>query len=162
MIFEVKADTVERLVKSEFELKDRQIFSFQDEEVDEITLSHPGGDFEFVREGEDDWAFADDGEIVENGYQIDNILRGIRMAEYEVREPLTRGDPDYARTGIDEAPYRITLGFGVDREPLNVALTEKNEETGRTYLTPDGGDTVYLTSGYFLSYFPSSREDLME
>jgi hypothetical protein len=162
MIFEVKADTVKSLVKSEFELKERSILSFEDADVAEISLSHAGGDFTFVRKGEDNWAFADDGVIVENGYKIDNILRGLRLAEYEVRDPIKRGDPHYADTGIEKAPYRVTIRFKDDRAPLTVAITEKDERTGKSFLTPDGGDTVYITSTYFLSYFPSSRDDLMK
>lgn len=160
MIFQVKTDTVNRLVKTEFELKDRSIFQFTDDQVTDITMKWDDKNMTFRREG-DGWKLADSGEVVERGYQVDNILRGIRTAEYEKHEPLHPDDPGYTETGIRDPVYTFVLEFE-DRQPLTLHLTEKNEETGRLYLTPDGGETVYLTTGYFLNNLPESREELLE
>lgn len=160
MIFQVKADTVNRLVKTEFELKDRSIFSFTDEQVTGISMEWDGRSLAFLREG-DDWKLADSGEVIARGYKVDNILRGIRTAEYQEHEPLHPGDPGYEQTGIQDPVYTFEIELR-DREPLTLQLTENNEETGRLYLTPDGGETVYLTTGYFLNNLPESREELLE
>jgi len=161
MIFKLQEETVNRLLRNEFDMKDRSIFDFKQEDVKAITLKWDDKSYKFSRE-EDDWKFTDTGEILDRGYKIDNIVRGIATAEYEQREPIKKGDPDYQKTGIDSPKYRVGLKFANGREPVTVTLTGKDEKTGKLYLSPDNGETVYFTSGYFVSYFPESREDLMD
>ncbi len=161
MIFQVKSDLVYSLAKTKFELKDRKIFEFTDEDVNSVTLKEDGNIFSLVKE-DDEWKLRDTGEKIGRGYKIDNIVRNILTAEYEVREPIKRGDNDYQLTGIANPKYTVTLNFTDNRPPLTVQLTEMDEETGKLWLTHDNGDTVYYISGYFVSNFPEDREELLE
>jgi hypothetical protein len=77
-------------------------------------------------------------------------------------EPLKRGDPGYENTGIENPVYEVVLGFSDGGEPLRVSMTEREEATGKAFLTPDGGETVYRTSGYFQTNFPESPQELFE
>jgi hypothetical protein len=159
LIFQVKADTLNRLAKRTFDLKDRSIFNFTDDQVTSITMEWGDKAMTFEREG-DGWKFADSGEVVEKAYKIDNVLRGIRTAEYQEHEPLHRGEPGYEETGIQDPAYTFTVRFE-DKSPVTMHLTEKSDETGRLYLTPDSGETVYNTTGYFLTNLPQSREEML-
>jgi len=162
MIFQVKADTVHRLVKSRFELKDRHIFNIPQQKVTGLTFKEKGGEeYRFVREG-DKWKFSDSGEVLERSYKIDNIIRGILESEYEEHEPIKRGQEEWENTGISDPRYILTFEFDDGTPPLTVKLTEKDEQTYKLYLTPDDGETVYYTSGYFVNNFPQSREELLE
>jgi hypothetical protein len=164
MIFKVNADIVSRLIKTKFDLKDRTIFRGIDgEDVEMVVLEKDGTTYSFSRYGEDDWAFSDTDEKLERGYKIDNIIRSITTAEYEEREPLKRGEEGYNETGIENGKYSVTFKFkGGKQPPLTVKLTQQNEETGKLWMTPDDGDTVYYMSGYFVSNFPETREELLE
>jgi hypothetical protein len=162
MIFQVKAETVYGLVKTEFDMKDRRIFDFQEDEVSSVTLKKGENSFSLLRDEKEGWIFEDTGEKIGRGYKIDSIVRGITNAEYEVREPVKRGDKYWSETGIDDPAYYVALHFKDKRRPIDVRLTEKDEKTSMLWLTPDNGETAYLTSGYFLSNFPESREDLLE
>jgi len=161
MIFKLQAETVNRFLRTEFDMKDRSIFNFKPEDVQGITLKWDDKSYEFSREG-DNWKFSDTGEILDHGYKIDNIVRGIATAEYEQREPIKKGDADYKKTGIASPKYNVELKFADGRAPVTVVLTEKDEKTGKLYLSPDSGETAYYTTGYFVSYFPESRKDLMD
>jgi hypothetical protein len=162
MVFQLNEDLVQRMVKTKFELKDRSIFpDLQSDDIDTVTISAEGTEYAFTRK-DDEWVFSDTGEELERGYKIDNIVRSITTAEYEVVDPVSRGDEAYSETGIENAPYTVTFTFSGTRSPLTVEITEMNEETNKLWLTPDGGNTAYCTNGYFLVNFPESREELLE
>jgi hypothetical protein len=161
MIFQVNSDLVGRLIKTKFDLKDRRIFEIETETVAGATLKKGDRVFSFMKE-DDDWKFSETGEELERGYKIDNIIRGILTAEYEEREPMKKGDGGYDSTGISDPVYAATLTFNDDRPPLTVKLTERGEATNKLWMTPDDGQTVYYTSGYFISNFPATKEELLE
>jgi len=162
MIFQVKSDTIHRLVKSRFELKDRHIFNIQKEKVKGLVLKEKNGEtYGFVKEGEN-WKFSDSNKVIENGYKIDNIIRGILESEYEEYEPIKKGQEGWEKTGILNPKYILTFDFNDKTPPLTVKLTERDKDTYKLYLTPDDGETVYYTSGYFVSNFPESKEELLE
>lgn len=161
MIFQVRSRFVNSLMKSKFELKDRRIFDVSEKDVLAVTIQKDGATNFFVRH-DDEWELSDTGEKLERGNKIENIVRAITTAEYEEREPLKRGDKDYPATGIENAKYIVTFTCKNNRRPLVIKLTEKNEETGKLCLTPDDGNTVYYTNGYFLSNFPDKKNDLLK
>jgi hypothetical protein len=172
MVFKLKSETVQKLVPDEFYLKDRSIFDFEQDLVSKVTFSRDDQSYTFEKLGEDEWKLAavenvDGGEefigkTLERGYKIDNVVRGIATAEYEEMEPIRREDDLHDKTGIDDPRYGLVLEFQDGRAPLRVGLTEKDEQTGRLFLTPDGGDTAYYTSGYFVTNFPESVQELFE
>ena len=162
MIFQVKAETIYELVKTEFEMRDRMIFDFQDDEVAAVVLKNDEKSFAFFRDEQEEWIFEDTGERIARGYKIDSLVRAIKNAEYDVREPIKRGDGDWNETGITDPTYIVILNFKDKRVPIKVQLTEKNEETSMLWLSPNNGDIVYFSHGYFLSSFPETREDLLE
>jgi len=41
-------------------------------------------------------------------------------------------------------------------------MTEKDEQSGKAFMSPDEGQTAYYTSGYFLTNFPESVDGLFE
>jgi len=162
MIFQVNEDLLSRLIKTRFELKDRSIFpEVAMDDVSAMKLESAGTEYAFEKEGED-WVFADTGEKLLRDFRIDNIIRGIVTAEYEELEPLKRGENGFDETGIDKPMYTVTMTLKEGGEPLVVKLTEKDKETNKLWLTPDSGETAYYTSGYFLSNWPESRQDLLE
>lgn len=160
MIFQVKSDLVSRLLTTQFELKDRSIFSINSEDIDTVTLEKEGNRYTFAMH-DDEWVFSDTGEKLERGYKIDNIIRSITAAEYEERDPIKKGESGYSETGIEDSKYLVAFTFADKRPGLIVRLTEKDEQTNKLWLTPDDGSTVYHTSGYFVSNFPDKREDLL-
>ncbi len=185
LIFQVQADTVQKLVTSEFYLKDRSIFDFKQETVNAVRLNYDDKNLYFEKRG-DEWLYipkdeaetealkklygraakkgeeAGPGMALERGYKIDNIIRSIVTAEYEEKEPVKRGQSDYMQTGITDPKYRVTMSFGDGKEPLEVLLTAKDGQSGKLYLSPDNGRTVYYTSGYFTANFPEKLEELFE
>jgi hypothetical protein len=162
MIFQVNEDLLSRLIKTRFELKDRSIFpEVTTDDVSAMKLESAGTEYSFKKEG-DDWVFANTGEKLLRGFRIDNIIRGIVTAEYEEREPLKRGENGFDETGIDKPKYTVTLTLKEGGKPLVVKLTEKDKETNKLWLTPDGGETAYYSSGYFLTNWPKSRQELLE
>ncbi|MCK5568838.1 MAG: DUF4340 domain-containing protein, partial [Spirochaetes bacterium] len=161
MIFQVQAELISRLITTRFELKDRRIFDYSLNDVTAVTLEKDDKSFHFIKEG-DDWKLKGVEEELERGYRIDNIVRGIAEAEYEAFDPVKRGDDRYNETGIENPVYFTTLNFQDERAPLIIKMTERNEETSKIWLTPDNGETVYYTSGYFISNFPETKEELLE
>ena len=172
MIFKMKGETVQKLITSEFYLKERSIFDFERERINAVTIKIDDVSYTFEKRGEDDWALIDTeniegadeytGMLLERGYTINNITRGLATAEYEVSEPIVRGEPGYDETGINQPKYEVELRFEDDTQPITIVMTEKDEESGRLYLSPDGGATAYYTSGYFVTNFPESVEELFE
>jgi len=166
MVFQVQADTVTGLLMDRFYLKDRSIFDLDRENVVAVSIRKDGDSMSFVKKDDGDWYFSDDdpdypGSALGRGYKIDNIVRGLLTAEYEIIEPLKRGEPGYDDTGIDKPVYHVEVGFK-DGKKVEVAITGKDEETGKLFISPDGGETVYHTSGYFTSSIPETKEDLLD
>ena len=162
MIFEVTSDLVLRLDSNEFYLKDRHIFNFKFDDVNKISVRKKGfNKFTFVKK-DDNWYFENNGKEVKKGYRIDGIVRSLSDAEYEVTEPIKKGSPNYAKTGIDNPKYEVVLYFKNGRKPIKIEVTKRNEKTMKVYITPDNGETVYLTEGYFVDNIPEKAEDLMK
>jgi len=161
LVFQVKPDVVSGLAKTAFELRDRKIFDFEDAEVSAMTLNRKDLSFPLIRE-EDEWKFQDTGEKIEREYMVDSIMRGIKNSEYEVIEPVKREDEIWGETGIENPVYEVNITFNSGRAPLTVQMTGMNEETSMLWMTADNGDTVCYTSGYFMSNFPTERDDLLK
>lgn len=161
MIFQVQAELISRLITTRFELKDRRIFNFTPDDITAVKLEKDDKSFHFIKEG-DDWKLKGVEEELTRGYRIDNIVRGIAEAEYEAFDPVKRGDDRYNETGIENPVYFTALNFQDERAPLIIKMTERDEETSKIWLTPDNGETVYYTSGYFISNFPETKEELLE
>ena len=162
MIFEVTSDLVFRIDSNEFYLKDRHIFDFKFDDVNKIAVRKKGFNKFIFNKKDDKWYFEDDGKEVKKGYKLDGIVRSLSDAEYEETEPIKKGDPNYVNTGIDNPKYEVILYFKDGREPIKIEVTDKNEKTMKVYITPDNGETVYLTAGYFVDNIPEKEEDLME
>jgi hypothetical protein len=172
MVFKLKGETVQKLIPDEFHLKDRSIFDFDQDLVSRVTFSRDDQSYTFEKFGEDEWKLAavenvaagEDfiGKTLERGYKVDNVIRGLATAEYEEIDPVKREDALHDKTGIDNPRYEVVLDFQDGRMPLRVDLTEKDEQTGRLFLTPDDGDTAYYTSGYFVTNFPESVQELFD
>jgi len=161
VIFQVPSNLVYKLVTTRFELKDRHIFDFTEDDVDAVTLEHNGKKLSFIKE-DDEWKYVDTKEKVSKDYMINSIVRGIVTAEYEEIDPIHKGDKNYSSTGIDNPEYIVTFSFKDNKPDIIVKLTEKDEKTGKLYITPDNGKTAYYISGYFISNFPEKKEDLMD
>ena len=159
MIFKVKSDFVYSLVKTNFELKERKIFDFEDGDISSVILKKDDI-ITFVRD-DGEWKFQGTKKKLRQGYKIDTIIRSISTAEYEEREPIKRGDSDYTKTGIEEPEYMVTLHFRDNRPHVTIQLTTRDEKTGNLWLTPDNGDTIYYISGDFILSFPETGEELM-
>ena len=172
MIFQIKGETVQKLIPNEFYLRERSILDFEQDLVNYVAFSKGTESYTFEKREGDEWELAAVrnveggeefvGQMLERGYNVDNVVRGIATAEYEDREPIKRGEPGYQETGIGSPVYEVVLRFEDGRTPITVSLTEKEEETGKLYLTPDGGETVYYTSGYFVTNFPETAQELFE
>ena len=126
-----------------------------------ITFVGKDSRFPLIREN-GEWKFKDTGEKIEREYMVDSILRGIKNSEYEQVEPVRREDESWGQTGIEKPFYELQFEFNSGRPPLTVQLTEKSPESSMLWLTKDFGDTVYYTSGYFMSNYPEKRADLLE
>jgi hypothetical protein len=172
MIFQLKGETVQKLLTSSFHLKDRRIFDFDRSLVNRITFRKDDVSYSFEKRDVEEWELTGTenvegaeefkGMILERGYKVDNVVRGLGTAEYEDFDPIQRGDANYEMTGIDNPVYEIEFYFEDDTKPVSVVMTEKDEQSGKAFLSPDNGQTVYHTSGYFLTNFPESVGELFE
>jgi hypothetical protein len=172
MIFQLKGETVQKLLTSSFHLKDRRIFDFDRSLVNRITFKKEDVSYSFEKRDVEEWELTGTenvegaeefkGMILERSYKVDNVVRGLGTVEYEDFDPIQRGDANYELTGIDNPVYEIEFYFEDDTKPVSVVLTEKDEQSGKAFLSPDNGQTVYHTSGYFLTNFPESVGELFE
>ena len=172
MIFQLKGETVQKLVTSEFHLKDRRIFDFDKELVNSVTFSKNDVSYTFEKRDVEQWELTDAvnaegaeqflGMVLERSYRIDNLTRGVSTSEYEEFDPLHPGDANYELTGIEDPTYSIELRFEDGNDPISIVMTERDEQSGKTFLSPDNGQTVYFTTGYYLADFPESVGDLFE
>jgi|GEM_PF-1578409 len=172
MIFQMKGETVQKLLTSEFHLKERRIFDFDKESVNRVTLRRDDVSYTFEKRGVEKWELTEtenvegaeefQGMILERSYKIDNLTRGLATSEYEEFDPIERGEPNYELTGIDSPTYEVELHFEDARNPISVVMTERDEQSGKAFLSPDEGQTAYYTSGYFLTNFPESVGELFE
>jgi hypothetical protein len=172
MVFQMKGETVQKLLTSKFHLKERKIFDFDRSLVNRATFVKEDVSYTFEKRDVDEWELVETenvqdaeeflGQMLDRGYMIDNVVRGISTAEYEDFEPLERGDANYEKTGIDDPTYRIEFQFEDATEPVSVVVTERDEQSGKAFLSPDNGETAYYASAYFLTNFPESVGDLFE
>ena len=160
MVFQVTADTANKLAMTQFEIKDRHIFTFSPLDVVKASFKYGDQDFTVEKDGED-WKFPGAKEPLTKAYAIENTVFAVSSAEYEDVPPMKKGDPRLAFTGIEDAKFTITLFFNDNREPLSVKVTDKDQES-KCFMTPDGGATVYRIFGYFIANLPEKKDALME
>ena len=172
LIFQMKGETVQKLITSKFHLKERYIFDFDKELVNRVTFKRDDVSYSFEKRDVEEWELTDVknvegaeeyiGMLLERGYKIDNVTRGIATAEYEEIEPVLRGDPIFDATGISNPTYEVELHFEDGHQPITIVMTEMDEQSGKAFLSPDSGQTAYYISGYFLTNFPESVGELFE
>jgi hypothetical protein len=161
MVFQVAADTAEKLAMTKFEIKDRHIFSFDPRDVVKAAFKYDSQDFSVEKEGEE-WKFPGESKFLSRGYSIENTVFAISSAEYEDVQPVKKGDPGYPKREMENPRYAVTLQFSDNREPLTVKVSEKDEATSKCWMTPDDGATAYRIFGYFISNLPENKDELME
>ena len=168
----MKGETVQKLITSRFHLKERSIFDFDKELVNKVTLKRDDVSYSFEKRDVEEWELTDVknvegaeeyiGMLLERGYKIDNVTRGLTTAEYEEFDPIQRGDPNYELTGIENPTYEVELQFEDGTQPITIVMSEMDQQSGKIFLSPDDGQTAYYTSGYFVSNFPESVGELFE
>jgi len=128
MIFQMKGETVQKLLTSEFHLKERRIFDFDKELVNRVTFKREEMSYTFEKRGVEEWELtatenvegAEEyhGMILERSYIVDNLTRGLATSEYEEFDPIKRGEPNYEFTGIDNPNYEVELHFEDGSQPF--------------------------------------------
>jgi hypothetical protein len=124
-LYAVKRREVERLPAAPWQLRDRRLWNFTEDDVARVTVRRQGGTFEFVRKGANQWTTPTNSPI--NDLALDEAMHRL-------------GDQLTATTWVDRGTNSFArLGFTADSTQITVEL-----KSGETRAVQFGGVTAQM------------------
>ena len=128
------------LDKSLFDLRDKILLQFKDEEVVRIKFQNDGKSFALSKQNEQ-WEIIDHGKTKADAGEIKRFLRRVR--NFKVKKFLDENPETLKPYGLDSPSGRLTLQTGKENEPLTLLVGNKLENQG-FYGKVEGANNVVL------------------
>jgi hypothetical protein len=115
-VFSVKQADFNRLPAASWEMRERRIWTFTEDDVARVTIEQEGRKRELVRSGTNTWSLAPGSFGVINTFAIEETVH--RLGELSAAFWTARGAFDRAKFGFTDKPHRLTIELkdGTKRE----------------------------------------------
>ena len=114
-IFTVRAWRFDNLDKGVFDLRDRRVLAFDQEDVREIRLARSGEQLVLARSEEDSWQLLAPVEAAADGDEVDDLLGSLNSAKVKAFVEEESGPEALSAHGLDPAALELSLLVGEDR-----------------------------------------------
>jgi uncharacterized protein DUF4340 len=154
-IFMIAADTTDKLLRSLHDLKNKQLLSFQKDEIEKISIEYPGQVFELQRQGKI-WNLTQPEKIKNvKGFIGNDILWSLNNLEYQsiVSPPL--GEKE---SGLDQPTVTVTLWKEKGQKIGRVVIGKKVKGNTEHYASVDGVPDLYTIKSRFLESLPKDLQ----
>ena len=106
-VYAVKLGDYQRLPYAGWQLRDRRIWGFTENDVSKVAVRQQGKTVELLRTGTNRWAFAPGSQGIINPFGVEETVH--RLGELTAAAWVARGAGGPSRYGFSENPDRITI-----------------------------------------------------
>jgi hypothetical protein len=106
-VYAVKRADVEALPSMSWQLRDRQIWSFSENDVARVTIRQQGKTRQIIRNSQYNWSLAPGSQGIINGLPEEETVRGLCHMAAAVW--TARGEKDRSKYGFTDTGHQITI-----------------------------------------------------
>ncbi len=150
-VFLIAAYNKKGIVKSAYELRDKKIFHFENDAVEEIKVTAAGGNYS-VEKKDGTWQVAKPKIALADGEKITSLLQKTRIAT--IKKFVAEEAEDLTPYGLKEPHTQITFLTGKDKAPLVLTIGKENADDEGIYAKTTSNNKVFLLKKEFLNDFP--------
>jgi hypothetical protein len=158
-VFTIATDTTDKLFRSLHDLKNKQLLSFNKDEVEKILIQYTDQTFELQRQNKD-WELTQPEKIKNvKGFIGNDILWSLNNLEYESIVDPPVGDE---KSGLDQPTVSVTVWKKKDQKIGRVAVGKQVEDNAEYYARTEGTPDLYRIKGRFLESLPKDLQKFKE
>jgi hypothetical protein len=157
-VFLVSTSVVSTFDKKPDDLRNHQVLSFDQPEVNSLSIKSPKGDLQFTKDGSDRWWIAGTETVAADSPGVRGILNALSMGR--IKEFMNDSPDSYQNLGLDNPFIDVHLTYGKDKALKHLAIgPQKSSLRRKTPSGPDKFAAESLSSDLYLAK-DESRPDL--
>jgi hypothetical protein len=159
-IFTVRAWIYDNLNKGVFDLRDRRVLNFHENEVREIRLGYVGSQIVLQRADEDTWEMQIPVEAPADEAEVDKLLKSLSGAQIEEFADEKPDEQVLSERGLTSAMLEISLLVGEDRAEKRLHIGA--QEGGRYYVRDPSRVATFLVDSTLVQALQKRKFDLRD
>lgn len=145
--------------KTVYQLRDKNIFHFENNDVQGITVTSPKGNYSIEKKGKA-WQLISPKKVPADTDQIFALLQKLKTSE--IKKFIAEKANDLNPYGLQDPDSKITLLIGKDNAPHTLVLGKENKKENAIYAKNASKDKVFLLDKEFLEEFPYRLNDIRD
>jgi len=145
--------------KTLYELRDKRIFHFENDDIKEIKVASGKGNYSIVKK-EKEWRILTPKKALADANKITSLLQKIKTSK--IKKFIDEEADDLIPYGLNDPDTQITLLIGKDNAPHVLNIGKENAEENGIYAKNDFKNTVFLLEKEFLREFPYFLTDVRD
>ncbi len=158
-IFLIAAYNKVGIDKNAFELRDKKIFHFENNDVKGIKVSTAGENYS-VEKKDGEWQVVEPKKVHADAEKITSLLQKIRTTD--IKKFIAEETHDLTSYGLNNPHSQITFLIGKDKAPHVLTLGKENAEENGTFAKTASKNKVFLLKKEFLNEFPYMVNDIRD
>jgi len=145
--------------KSPYELRDKNIFHFENDEVQGFKVATRAGNYS-VEKMAGEWQVVEPKKAPADAEKIASLLQKIRTTE--IKKFIAEEADELDSYGLNNPPAKISFLIGKDKAPHSLAFGIGNTEEKGVYAKTASKNKVFLLKKEFLNDFPHRVNDIRD
>lgn len=158
-IFLIAAYNKVGIDKSAFDLRDKNIFHFENNDVQGIKVSTAGENYS-VEKKNGEWQVVEPKKVHADAEKITSLLQKIRTTE--IKKFIAEDTQDLTSYGLNNPHSQITILIGKDKTPHVLMLGKESTEENGVFAKTASKNKVFLLKKEFLNEFPYMVNDIRD
>ena len=160
VVFLVSSSAANSFSKKVDDLRNRSILSFEQPEVQSLSLNNPKGAFELIKDKDDRWWFNGIEKRAADGPGVRGILSALSTGK--IKEFFNENTGDYATLGLDKPFIDVSLTYGKNKAIKHFIIGLEKSRLKKKGATPAAGEGKAAEQTSSLVYLAkdASRPDL--
>ena len=158
-IFLIAAYSKAGIDKSAYELRDKKIFHFENDEVQGFKVATMAGNYS-VEKKDGEWQVVEPKKAPADAEKITSLLQKTRTTD--IKKFITEETDDLTSYGLNNPNPQITFLIGKDKVPHVLMLGKENAEEKGIFAKTASKNNVFLLKKEFLNEFPYLVNDIRD
>jgi hypothetical protein len=160
VVFFVSSSAATSFNKKVDDLRNHSVLSFDQPEVQSLSVKNPKGTFELVKDKDDRWWFKGTNKRAADGPEVRGILNALSMGK--IKDFFNDDPADYVTLGLDKPLIDVSVTYGKNKaiKRLIVGLEKSKLKRGNTKTGAKEESSTTQTSGDMYLAKDASRPDL--
>ena len=160
VVFLVSTNAANSFNKKLDDLRNRSVLSFEQPEVQSLSVNNPKGVFELIKDKDDRWWFKGIEQRAADGPGVRGILSALSTGK--IKEFFNENTGDYATLGLDKPLIDVSLTYGKNKAIKHFIVGQEKSKLKKKSAKPAAGEAKaaeQIPSGVYLAR-DASRPDL--